>query len=63
MHFEETDKIQLVKSAIEIPPCVKFRYFEIEVIENIGDVPIYVGLVEENDPFLPNPSRIEDLSG
>jgi hypothetical protein len=45
----------LVKSAVEIPPCVKFRYFEVEVIENIGDVPIFVGIIEENDPFMPNP--------
>ena len=41
----------LVKSAIAIPPCTKFRYFEVEVLENKVDATIFVGIIEEKEVF------------
>jgi len=41
-----------VKSALPIPKCTQFRYFEVDVIENKNDCAIYVGIIEAKDPFL-----------
>lgn len=55
--------INLVKSVIVIPQCVRFRYFEVEVIENQADCAIYVGIIGENDHFENNPATIDALTG
>ena len=53
----------MIKSLVMIPPCAKFRYFEVEVSENKADSAIYVGLVEANDYFKHTPNSIESFSG
>ena len=52
-----------MKSVIVIPQCVRFRYFEVEVIENQADCAIYVGIIGENDHFENNPATIDALTG
>jgi hypothetical protein len=44
-------RIQMVKSNQSIPFCTKFRYFEVDVLDNPNDCNIYFGLIEEKDPF------------
>jgi hypothetical protein len=55
--------INLYKSIIPIPPCSRFRYFEIEVIENKNDSAIFLGIIEEKDLFLEQLSDIDQLNG
>jgi len=55
--------LHFVKSAIHIPPCTRFRYFEVETLENKADATIYIGIVEATDPFIQNPGSIEEFSG
>ena len=55
--------INLAISSIAIPECAHFRYFEVEVIENKEDVEIYVGIIENNDPFYHFIPEIEALDG
>jgi hypothetical protein len=38
-----------VKSALLIPTIEKFRYFEVEVLENKADCGIFFGIIEEKD--------------
>jgi hypothetical protein len=52
LEFSNKDQITLVKSIVPIPPCTQFRYFEVDVLENKVDATIYVGIIEEKDPFL-----------
>lgn len=47
-----------MKSSNAIPPPTKFRYFEVDVLENIEDCTIVVGIVEEKDPL---PSFVSEL--
>ena len=61
--FKEKGKILLLKSAIPIPHCTQFRYFEVDVIENKIDASIFVGIIEENDPFFNSPESIDSLNG
>lgn len=58
MTFTNQGRIQLVKSVIPIPPCVQFRYFEVDVLENKVDANIYVGIIEEKDYFIDTPNEI-----
>jgi hypothetical protein len=37
-----------VRSELEIAEVVKYRYFEVEVIENEKDSEIYIGLIGSN---------------
>jgi len=53
LHFKKSDSISIVKTNNAIPTCNLFRYFELECVENIDDVPVYVGLIEENAKFEP----------
>jgi hypothetical protein len=64
VNFTHTDhKIHLVKTNIPIPPCIQFRYFEVDVLENKVDAKVFVGLVEEKDPFPNTVEQIEMLNG
>ena len=60
---EMKGRIVLLKSAIPIPFCTMFRYFEVDVVQNKIDASIFVGIIEENDPFLNSPVQIEALNG
>jgi hypothetical protein len=40
---------------IHIPQCLRFRYFEVDVIENNNDSSIYFGVIEEKDLFINSP--------
>ena len=42
---------------------MRFRYFEVEVIENSKDSAIYVGVIGENDHFDNNPPTIDAING
>ena len=40
-----------MKSAIAIPICTRFRYFEVETLENKSDAAVFIGIIESKDPF------------
>lgn len=64
VNFSHSDnKIHFVKTNIPIPPCIQFRYFEVDVLENKVDAKVFVGLIEEKDPFQNTINSIEALSG
>jgi hypothetical protein len=52
-----------VKSAIPIPPCTLFRYFEVDVVENKEDATVFVGIIEEKDAFKNSLDDIMQLNG
>ena len=52
---QENGAINLIKSSVPIAQCTKYRYFEVEVLENKSDANIYVGIVDSRDTFLNNP--------
>ena len=53
----------MVKTALPIPPVARFRYFEVEVLENKVDANVYLGIIEQQDAFSERLDRIEQLSG
>ncbi len=53
----------LLKSSLPIPPVARFRYFEVEVLENKVDANIFVGIIEQGDPFNTRVGAIEELNG
>jgi len=53
----------MYKSLLPIPECVRFRYFEVDVIENKADAPIYFGIIESKEKFINNPNSPEDIVG
>lgn len=53
--------IHLYKSSIPIPFCIRFRYFEVEIIENKDDSAIYIGLIDAHDPFSNTLNSLDDL--
>ena len=38
--------LHFYKSVIPIPECIRFRYFEVDVVENKADSAIYFGIIE-----------------
>jgi hypothetical protein len=42
---------------------VRFRYFEVEVLENKVDATIFVGIIEERDYFSNTIPDVQALSG
>ncbi len=54
---------QMVHSAMTIPKVQKFRYFEIEVLDNLQNSIIVVGIMDENDKFPPSMTNEDGLNG
>eukprot|EP00347_Sterkiella_histriomuscorum_P003818 403362821 len=63
VNFSQQNQIYLIKSTIAIPPCTFFRYFEVDVLENKKDATVFVGIIEERDPFFNQIDNIDQLSG
>jgi hypothetical protein len=51
LSFTQSGPYQVVKSAIPIPSCTSFRYFEVEVLEITEGTDIIFGIIEENEQF------------
>lgn len=52
-----------VKSTKSIPAVALFKYFEVEVISNSEDKPIYIGFVDTKDTFKSNPANWTEIGG
>lgn len=46
-----------------IPHVARFRYFEVDVIENKFDCTIFVGIIEEKDAFQNELTDISTMNG
>jgi hypothetical protein len=55
--------IKFVRSNNFIPQCSRFRYFEVDVLENKNDYAIYVGIIDEKDKFLWETHNIDEVNG
>lgn len=63
VHFE-SDALCFVKSAYPIAEVTKFRYFEVEVVENKSDSQVFIGICDSwYDSFSNTPDRVTDLTG
>jgi hypothetical protein len=63
LSFNHNQGIHIVKSAVPIPHCAKFRYFEIEVLENKADAAVFFGIIEQKENFNHSIDAIEHLDG
>jgi hypothetical protein len=62
MTFKEKG-LHFYKSSVPIPECIRFRYFEVDVIENKADAGLFFGIVEGSYPFTNSPVKLEDMMG
>ena len=46
-----------------IPHVARFRYFEVDVIENKLDCTIYLGIIEDKDPFHNELDNLTSMTG
>jgi len=60
---QEGNKMMMLKSDERIPPVSRFKYFEIEILENQAGSDIWVGVLENKDTFIETPNNIGDLNG
>ena len=65
LNFKEKsdNKITLIKSALYIPTVTRFRYCELEVLENKADCSVFFGIVEAKDKFENEVENINLLNG
>lgn len=56
------DKLILLKSAVPLPNVNRFRYFEVEVLENAFDSDIYIAIVNDEAPFVDMPQTVEEIA-
>jgi hypothetical protein len=56
-------KLIFLKSDILLPNVARFRYFEMEVLENEYNANIYLGLIGEGEDFSDTPDNHEQIGG
>ncbi len=64
IHFQHNDgSLVMVKSDEKMPVVNRFRYFEIEMLQNRDNSKVFFGLIEAKDEFIERPGSISDLKG
>jgi hypothetical protein len=54
-------ELLMIKSLFPIADCLKFRYFEVEVMENRQNSQIYFGIIEASEQFNNHPGSINNM--
>lgn len=55
---QEDGTVRAVRSMFPIANCLKFRYFEVEVIENKSNADIFFGIIDGRETFSNFPESV-----